>query len=444
VIDFDLKALPNQSTQQIYHGKVGIQRKILGLFNINSNITNRSFNAQSYMLPLDNSPGGQISFSDASSVGIPSSLSNLLQVKAFSFIPAESALNVGGGHATINTAQLDAAYSISNPPASPYDVPFSNFVTAVRTTNVINEDHVTFTPRNADLILKELQLNYTPPTNCTQVCSTGAYSITGPANFCQNGTYSINNLPSGATVNWSVNGNAAISGSPTNVVNLVQTGTGVATLSAIINSTCAIDQLPDLTIQVGLQTLTGSDYVDRSPQQDNYQYVTSTVTQLPGTTPGNYTWYQEVNNVAGPQIGYGLQLNHYPIAPGTVVYFRCEAVTPCGTAVYRSYAYNTNSGGSMAAAYTVYPNPAVNTVSVSAVPSNSTVTTTNSLSNTPAFDYKPFDVILLNDKGVELRTTQSNKQKTITFDIKDIPNGFYFIHIIENGTLIRKQFAINR
>lgn len=297
-----------------------------------------------------------------------------------------------------------------------------------------------------DFIIRELNKDYSALSNCTQVCSS-QYSISGLSNFCTSATYTIANLPTGATVQWAVSGNATTPGSTNGSITLNANGAGAALLGATINSNCSINTLNNINIAVGLQTLMGNDVVDRTPQASKYVYVTSTVTQITGTTTANYTWYQEVNNAKGPQIGSGLQLTNYPIPPGSVLYFRCEAITSCGTSIYRSYAYNTNSPSAMLAAdYTIYPNPAQSSVNVIAPADNTGGQTANAITTnavTSPEQPRVFDAYIISDKGIKLRVSKNNKQ-AVKFDISDIPNGLYFVHIYENGKLIKKELIITR
>ncbi|MFC5283725.1 hypothetical protein [Pedobacter alpinus] len=248
-IEFNAKALPDHTTDRIYKGRVGIKRKVLGLFNVYANITNRSVNAQSYMLPLDSAPGGRASFSNASSLGIPTDFATLVQVGGFGYIPTVSALDIGSGNTTIGTPQLYAAYSINNPPASPYNTSFSSFVTAVGNTNSggnNNEDHVTFTPRNGGFLLKELQGNTNTPSNCAIFCNPSNL-IQGPAQFCNSSeTYTIPNLPAGATVNWNVSLGSGLVNLTTsgNSATLTKAGNGNVQLSATVGGICGNFNLP--------------------------------------------------------------------------------------------------------------------------------------------------------------------------------------------------------
>jgi hypothetical protein len=442
--DFEINALPDHSTQQVYKGQVAIKRKILGLFTVNSSLTNQSVSATSNMLPLDNAPGGQMTTDGGGAISLPASFGNMLLQKSMCFIPEASALFVGGGAiSSLSTAQLNSGYSISNPPSGASAIPFARFVTGVKTNLTSNEGHVTFTARNGDFILKELDQNYTALNNCNAVCSNGTATINGPATLCQTATYQVNNsLFSGATTTWSVTGSATLVSSNGNSATIAANGSGTATIQATVASDCSIETLPALTVSVGLQSLSGSDYVDRTYQSSHYQYVTSTVTALPGTSSSDYIWYNEINNQRGSQIGSGLTLNHYPLAPGTVLFFRCEANTTCGTSLYRSYAYNSNGSSSMAASIQIYPNPSSNTMSITATditPSNSTAQATDAPLQSNQVEY---EVQLLNTKGQVLKKGKGKGKDSAILNIQDVPNGTYFIHVISGDILIRKQAVI--
>jgi len=65
------------------------------------------------------------------------------------------------------------------------------------------------------------------------------FTISGPSSFCTTATYSILNLPTGATVTWSVTGTYSISGSNTaNPVTVQRTSNGYGVLTANITTNC--------------------------------------------------------------------------------------------------------------------------------------------------------------------------------------------------------------
>lgn len=236
-IEFDVRALPNQSADRIYKGKVGIKRKILFLINVNANIINRSIYSNSSILPYDNAPGGEINFFN-NNIGIPATFANQFQVPSFSFISTASSLDIGSSSAAVNYSRLNSGYNRDSPPASPYNSPFNNFVTSVTG----NEDHVTFTSRNGDFLLKELAGTTTGFASCAIFCNpTSSFAITGPVVSGGNTTYSISGVPTGTSIQWSVTGGYTIIGSSTGSTVQIQLPaytTTFAELVATLNSNC--------------------------------------------------------------------------------------------------------------------------------------------------------------------------------------------------------------
>lgn len=86
------------------------------------------------------------------------------------------------------------------------------------------------------------------------------YVISGPAQFCTSGNYSINNLPAGATLQWLVTpiyGQQSQSVS-NNVLTLTRVTDGSASISAVITFCGNTIQVPARTVQVGGTVITVS------------------------------------------------------------------------------------------------------------------------------------------------------------------------------------------
>lgn len=297
---------------------------------------------------------------------------------------------------------------------------------------VANQAHVEITAENSVWFENEIKGSPYPGTG-------NNYTITGPDTFCGSQLYSINNLPSGATVNWSVSPSGIASTSPSgNSVTLTRIADGSVTLTASVNSVCGNMSISK-SITVGLPALSVSSYVDQTPQPNNYQYLNATATQLPGSVTGDYTWYEEVNGLRGAWIASGLQLSNYPIPPCSTVYYQCVANTSCGEAVYRGYAYNSNCGGyAVSSSLVAYPNPASTELNIS------NTEETGKKEDAPKDGSNPeFLVRLYNEKGNILRSAKNPKgSKGIKLNIIDIPNGTYYLHISKGKEFIRKQIII--
>jgi len=264
-------------------------------------------------------------------------------------------------------------------------------------------------------------------------------NIAGNSAFCD-GTINSYQLNQGDAlypnkVTWSSTGEVKIIATNNAFVNVTNTDAngGTGSLTATVTNGSVTN-----TIYVGKQPLVVNATVDRTPQPSKYQYLTATATQIPGTTTSNYTWYLVSNGQPTTQIGNGFTLSHYPLAPcsGTV-YYCCQAVTPCGTVTNTQYAYNTNCGGSSPMAGIVaYPNPASSELNVAV---NEAVTTQpNNVAKTPSKNYR---VILYDNKGQILRSSDTANKKC-NLNIADIPNGTYYLHVIDGDNVVEKQIII--
>jgi hypothetical protein len=453
-IEFEAKALPDQSTDRIYKGRVGIKRKVLGLFNVNANITNRNLNASSYMLPIDSAPGGRADFANAAGLGVPNDFAALVEVGGFGYIPTVSALDIGSGITPLSSVQLYSAYSITNPPVSPNNSPFASFVTAVSRNNGANsnEDHVTFTPRNGAFLLKELSSNTNTPVNCAQFCSPTSL-ISGSTQLCDiSQNYNISNLPTGATVTWSIlpaTGRATLTTSG-NTATLTKTGNGNVQLFATVNSICGVININPLNIYAGipqisainLSTISASGYWCANSRGNYFD-----IEMEPGQSPNGLTFQVQLLDPVTYQVfanytvsgGSGTFALSRP--PYTTYLLQARVVNhPCGTSE-NWFGYEMEfvdcSNNYRVSNYNVYPNPASNDLTIEYNPVEETSIEKTTISN------KQKEVQLFNNKGeIIVSSMMKENEVKLTLDTKNIPNGTYFLHITEGKETIKKQIII--
>lgn len=78
-------------------------------------------------------------------------------------------------------------------------------------------------------------------------------SITGPATLCSSATYTLTNLPIGATVVWTATGSISISGANNiNPIEVIKNSDGIGSLTATIATVCGDVEMVKNGIQVGL------------------------------------------------------------------------------------------------------------------------------------------------------------------------------------------------
>ena len=179
------------------------------------------------------------------------------------------------------------------------------------------------------------------------------YPLNGPYSFCATGTYSLTNVPVGATVSWSV--------MPAGIASLTQNGSsatltkqqnGHVTLTAHIINGCASGDIIRADIQVGLNT---PNYLMYAPNGycigDFYQCIAQS-NNGPDVT---YNWY--INGSLywyhGSKIQGTFQGSYNTI--GLIV-----TQTGCGTSNEYSQYWDCNMAPS-----TIIPNPAQNIITIS-------------------------------------------------------------------------------
>jgi hypothetical protein len=87
--------------------------------------------------------------------------------------------------------------------------------------------------------------------------------------------------------------------------------------------------------------------------------------------------------------------------------------------------------------YNVYPNPASNDLTIEYAPVEESSTEKNNLSSMQK------DIKLFNNKGkIMASSTMKENEVRLTLDIKNIPDGTYFLHIIEGKETVKKQIII--
>ncbi len=258
----DIKALASGGGNQVYHGQISYTKKVLWLLPVTLNITNRTYNAPSGLLPFDTYPGGFYTVTIGNQPGSVSrdwmfSYDNTFSIqRRFAFIHTTSALDVGEGNTTITNTEYMNRYPSGTPQAAPFQIPFDNFNTAYNqnpiTINKIDDDnnviwqftstgdepHEGLYIRSANWLAQELNGN--AGVSCIAACQ--SLSISGPDFVCTTSDpYTIPGIPAGASVTWQVSpAYATPNTTPALQTTLTRQGSsnGNAVLTATITNPC--------------------------------------------------------------------------------------------------------------------------------------------------------------------------------------------------------------
>ncbi|MBN3582619.1 zinc-dependent metalloprotease [Algoriphagus aestuarii] len=273
--------------------------------------------------------------------------------------------------------------------------------------------------------------------NATCFCNCVGGTISGSSYLCSTNSYSLTNPPSGSSITWSV--------SPTNLFSGSTSGTGyTASLTSyhsstrgqailtfkIINS-CG-EYLYNKPIWVQAPLSPGSIIGNNSPGPGSISpYM---VASLPsGATSMSWSLPYCVG-CSQPWTFYAGQNSTQMTANvgDAAGYIQAMGVNPCGTGG-ASLLYVTPSGGCDPCART-FPNPVSNEMTLEWFNKDGI------LINDEVPNYK---ITLYNAVGGVIITESSNSP-FLNFDLSQLKNGFYFLHIENKDGLIRKQIKVER
>lgn len=331
------------------------------------------------------------------------------------FIPTTSAID-------LQTSTFSLAYDFSN----------ENIVCSGRTpfdrvyAPTSNQPHVQITSENAEWFDNEIkQQNITPQPGLIVNSNS---QISGPVQFCTSESYSISNKPAGSSVSWSILPTTGIANLTTsgNIATLTKTGDGNVQLIATISGFCG-----NFTLVKNIHT---------TPIITNFRYT--------GSNPGNpitgeslsfevdpvpeavsYTWYNNNEFLATTTEPYYSTFNW---SCGDHRIYVQASTSSCGSSDLGGGEYYWGSCTN-SYSYAIYPNPADDMLTIKPKP----------IKEDKIKVRKEITANLYNEKGEKLKTGESiNSGETITFDTRNIPNGTYYLHIIEGKETIKKQVII--
>ena len=299
----------------------------------------------------------------------------------------------------------------------------------------------------------------------TEDILTNDFSISGPSTICDQAIYTIDNLPEGATVQWSL----AHTGSvpyPDVIQNI-----------PLINQ-CTITNehryplTTTLTAQIYyngniIHTLTKTvTSTDNSTTQYGSYYqqgcVVNNVTlrTLSGSINGNYfylnqgclaeiTLYDMTNKSVSFNSGYPPSYWSYdatnskllvrPAVGSSGVPTTFKITGGCTDKTVQFFTYSLNEGR-LSPAFELSPNPATSTVTVEMeeeTPLNNSAVRMSTDTKTGSINYT---IQLWNSSGLlkQVETDQTSYQ----LDLTGVPPGFYYVHVIKDGQTHRRQLVV--
>lgn len=261
-------------------------------------------------------------------------------------------------------------------------------------------------------------------------------SITGPSVLCEPDTYTLTNVPAGATVTWTAPSGFTPS-----------SGTGTTATFSFLNLTPR-----DAVITFTVTTDCGSFDVTKQVRVGGYP---PTIYDVPSTVCAGGTYYAYASYSSD---GY----YHWDVPGGTILWgqgtatiqFSVDNLTwpntsstvgvtvvvhgECGNPLTQGISVPVVDCGPGAGSWLVYPNPADESLTVSM----GDETERSSVSDRSALPV--FKAVLYDGTGRQLRQGESKDGK-VEFDTRGLANGTYFLHIhLPTGGQVEKRQVVIR
>jgi hypothetical protein len=280
--------------------------------------------------------------------------------------------------------------------------------------------------------------------NAFAAVSAAAPQIQGSTQFCNTETYTIPNLPAGASVNWTVSPSYLVTTTSSgNSITLTKAYNGNIVLSATVSSACGDVNLNPLPIKVGTPVF---DIPSFTNSENGMPFWCSNATGNSFTLENtNHTGVYEARLLNYPSLTvFATNNNAYPgsdvfgYVPAGYYVFQIRATNNCGTSDWiETEVESTDCSNNfrISSNYTLYPNPANDEITIEYTALQGGENLSKPLQQK--------DVKLYNQKGEILLSSlwKENEQK-LRLETKNVPDGTYYLHITEGKETIKKQIII--
>lgn len=440
------------ANKQIYSGNITYKKKILWFIPVSVNLVNETQPQPFGVLPYDVYGGGAYTIENY--LGdlfdqLPT-IENNGTFGRYDFIPTASSLDIGSGAVTINDQDYRMEYIGANPPPTPKNSPFDNFVSHFDQNNPQNNnsEHISFNRRNGDWLATELAGNDALSDDCTFRCDDGEI-ISGPSLICSTGSYSLSIdvtsvtwdlIPASAgtiTPNPSDNTQITIdkslgyNGSVTLIANIVTNGCGSPSVVKTIH----------FGVPTGTASISGDADLYPGPTDSAYFLVNLSNVNASETV----TWSVYSGSFQNANLYFTKQTYNNPNSvvimanqntPEGTYYVRAEISNACGS-MSASRSFYLNEGGDpqfyprIANNYNVYPNPSKDIVNIALI-SNKNEQTKNDIKVSGEL----FDV--LGKSKLKVNIQHNGAQ----FNVAGLNPGVYVLKIYLGETIETHQILV--
>jgi len=277
----------------------------------------------------------------------------------------------------------------------------------------------------------------------------GIPSINGPTLVCTNGTFTLQNQPAGSAITWTSSDPNTLSIDPVTGIATRQNGyNGPITITASVQSPGACNPaIFTRSTHAGPPSATNATLIYPSGQRGvdpvtlcagcSYNFLVDFVQGA-----STYTWvlpsgfsFVSGRNSATPGIKTASASGIYTMY--------CSVNNSCGSSWTHNLTINISSGGGQQQRIAVYPNPTSSSLTIETTGSSIAISDTNLNEASKATNVDNFSAKLVNQFNLELISGESKNGKII-FDVSNIQNGLYYLHIMRGQEIIKQQILVSR
>jgi hypothetical protein len=264
-------------------------------------------------------------------------------------------------------------------------------------------------------------------------------TLSGPSTVCNQATFTINNLPQGATVNWSHSMNLApVSIGSDSIVLRAFKPNGFGTVSATVTSSSLSINLPALNVWVGKPNQpTDITFLPASPCL-NQEVIAMVTANNPAQSNAYYQWSGISNILYTNGNASEIFFKTMTELPYTT-YVTVKACNDCGCSLPYTKLLSVNDcgGGNPPAPVAIYPNPATDRLTIE-LTADETENTDMLLHTTSTTVVESYIIQLWHERNGMVREIKSTERVT-HISLPGLPKGMYFVHVKKEGEVVQKQ-----
>lgn len=195
----DLRAIPEQNAgdRTVYSGRVNYTVLVFDFWGWRPSVSTpivplKKVYIHNNFYPLETFAGGTNSIKNAAdNIDIINLPAEIFKNPEYSFIPVTSGLDIKRNNGTLLSVEDNrkAYESKQNLENSAFNSPFANFITEIKSNDIVNFEHISFSSRNGSWLAKELNREVNQIEDCSFICNTDKNGIVGSGLICQSENY---------------------------------------------------------------------------------------------------------------------------------------------------------------------------------------------------------------------------------------------------------------